>query len=196
MNTPLIRPHNPCAHQPCGSGAPAATLSKGQPAFMGNTKALLKHLSLLLLLLLTPLSMAAIDTYEFETEEQRARFYEVSSELRCPKCQNQNIADSDAPIATDLRREVHRMVIEGKNNNEIVGFMVERYGDFVRYKPALTPATVVLWFAPAAMLLGGFIILVVMLRRRQKALREAAANPLSKDEQQRLQSLLEREEDA
>ena len=163
---------------------------------MGNTKALLKHLSLLLLLLLTPLSMAAIDTYEFDTEEQRARFYEVSSELRCPKCQNQNIADSDAPIATDLRREVHRMVIEGKNNNEIVGFMVERYGDFVRYKPALTPATVVLWFAPAVMLLGGFIILVVMLRRRQKALREAAANPLSKDEQQRLQSLLEREEDA
>ena len=163
---------------------------------MDNTKALLKHLSLLLLLLLTPLALAAIDTYEFETEEQRARFYEVSSELRCPKCQNQNIADSDAPIATDLRREVHRMVIEGKNNNEIVGFMVERYGDFVRYKPALTPATVVLWFAPAVMLLGGFIILVVMLRRRQKALREAAANPLSKDEQQRLQSLLEREEDA
>ncbi|MFA5677979.1 MAG: cytochrome c-type biogenesis protein [Pseudomonas sp.] len=155
-----------------------------------------KRIWLVLLMLLAPVAMAAIDTYEFETEEQRARFYEVSSELRCPKCQNQNIADSDAPIATDLRREVHRMLLEGKDNNEIVDFMVERYGDFVRYKPALTPATMVLWFAPAAMLLGGFIILVIMLRRRQKALREAAANPLSKDEQQRLQSLLEREEDA
>ena len=79
---------------------------------------------------------------------------------------------------------------------DTVDFMVERYGEFVRYKPALTPATLVLWLAPAVMPLGGFIILVVMLRRRQKALREAAANPLSKDEQQRLQSLLEREADA
>lgn len=148
------------------------------------------------LLLFAPLALAAIDTYEFETEEQRARFYEVSSELRCPKCQNQNIADSDAPIATDLRREVHRMLLEGKDNGEIVDFMVMRYGDFVRYKPALTPATAVLWFAPGVMLLGGFIILIVMLRRRQRAQREAAAKPLSKDEQQRLQSLLEREEDA
>ena len=148
------------------------------------------------LLLFAPLALAAIDTYEFETEEQRARFYEVSSELRCPKCQNQNIADSDAPIATDLRREVHRMLVEGKDNKEIVDFMVVRYGDFVRYKPALTPATAVLWFAPGVMLLGGFIILIVMLRRRQRAQREAAAKPLSKDEQQRLQSLLEREEDA
>lgn len=156
----------------------------------------LRRAWLLLLLLLAPVALAAIDTYEFETEEQRARFYEVSSELRCPKCQNQNIADSDAPIATDLRREVHRMLVEGKDNKEIVDFMVVRYGDFVRYKPALTPATAVLWFGPGAMLLGGFIILIVMLRRRQRAQREAAANPLSKDEQQRLQSLLEREEDA
>lgn len=157
---------------------------------------LIKQSWLLVLMLLAPVALAAIDTYEFETEEQRARFYEVSGELRCPKCQNQNIADSDAQIAMDLRREVHRMITEGKNNNEILDFMVQRYGDFVRYKPALTPATVVLWFAPAAMLLGGFIILIVMLRRRQRALRETAADPMSKDEQQRLQSLLEREEDA
>lgn len=156
----------------------------------------LRHLGLLLLVLLAPVALAAIDTYDFETEEQRARFYEVSSELRCPKCQNQNIADSDAPIATDLRREVHRMLLEGKDNNEIVDFMVARYGDFVRYKPALTPATAVLWFAPGVMLLGGLIVLVIMLRRRRAALRAAVANPMSKDEQQRLQSLLEREEDA
>ncbi|GGI93882.1 cytochrome c-type biogenesis protein [Halopseudomonas pertucinogena] len=160
------------------------------------TTALMHRGWLLLMLLLAPVALAAIDTYEFETEEQRQRFYQVSGELRCPKCQNQNIADSDAPIATDLRREVHRMLMEGKDNREIIDFMVERYGDFVRYKPALSPATVVLWFGPAAMLLGGFIILIVMLRRRQRALREAAAHPLSKDEQQRLQSLLEREEDS
>lgn len=195
MSKSLIR-HVSAPHQPRGRGALAPTLSTGQPKPINSINTLIKYCSVLVMLLLAPFALAAIDTYEFETEEQRARFYQVSGELRCPKCQNQNIADSDAPIATDLRREVHRMLLEGKNNNEIIDFMVERYGDFVRYKPALTPATAVLWFAPAAMLLGGFMILVVMLRRRQKALREAAANPLSKDEQQRLQSLLEREEDA
>ena len=156
----------------------------------------MRWLWLLVLALMAPLALAAIDTYEFDTEEQRQRFYQLSSELRCPKCQNQNIADSDAPIAMDLRREVYRMLNEGKDNEEIVDFLVARYGEFVRYKPALTPATAILWFGPAAMLLTGFIVLLVMLRRRQKALREAAGKSLSQDEQRRLQSLLEREEDS
>lgn len=157
---------------------------------------MIRWLGFLLALSLAPLTLAAIDTYEFETEAQRQQFYQVSSELRCPKCQNQNIADSDAPIAMDLRREVYRMVTEGKSDQQILDFMVSRYGDFVRYKPALTPATMVLWFAPAALLLGGFIFLLVLLRRRQHALRDTAAQHLSQDEQRRLQSLLEREEDS
>lgn len=157
---------------------------------------MIRWLGFLLALSLAPLSLAAIDTYEFETEAQRQQFYQVSSELRCPKCQNQNIADSDAPIAMDLRREVYRMVTEGKSDQQILDFMVSRYGDFVRYKPALTPATMVLWFAPAVLLLGGFIFLLVLLRRRQHALRDTAAQHLSQDEQRRLQSLLEREEDS
>lgn len=157
---------------------------------------MIRWLGVFLVSMLAPLALAAVDTFEFETEAQRQQFYQVSSELRCPKCQNQNIADSDAPIATDLRREVHRMVVEGKDDREILDFMVSRYGDFVRYKPALTPATVVLWFAPGALLLGGFVFLIVLLRRRQRALRESATQHLSQDEQQRLQSLLEREEDS
>ncbi|HIZ49617.1 MAG TPA: cytochrome c-type biogenesis protein CcmH [Candidatus Pseudomonas excrementavium] len=157
---------------------------------------MIRWLGFLLALSLAPLTLAAIDTYEFETEAQRQQFYQVSSELRCPKCQNQNIADSDAPIAMDLRREVYRMVTEGKSDQQILDFMVSRYGDFVRYKPALTPATMVLWFAPAVLLLGGFIFLLVLLRRRQHALRDTAAQHLSQDEQRRLQSLLEREEDS
>ncbi|MEZ2745434.1 cytochrome c-type biogenesis protein [Halopseudomonas bauzanensis] len=157
---------------------------------------MIRWLGFLLALSLAPLTLAAIDTYEFETEAQRQQFYQVSSELRCPKCQNQNIADSDAPIAMDLRREVYRMVAEGKSDQQILDFMVSRYGDFVRYKPALTPATMVLWFAPAVLLLGGFIFLLVLLRRRQHALRDTAAQHLSQDEQRRLQSLLEREEDS
>ncbi|SDR98255.1 cytochrome c-type biogenesis protein CcmH [Halopseudomonas litoralis] len=155
-----------------------------------------RWLNVLLLSMLAPLALAAVDTFEFETEAQRQQFYQVSSELRCPKCQNQNIADSDAPIAMDLRREVHRMVTEGKDDQQILEFMVSRYGDFVRYKPALTPATVVLWFAPGVLLLGGFVFLIVLLRRRQRALRASATQHMSQDEQQRLQSLLEREEDS
>ncbi|MBQ0777859.1 MAG: cytochrome c-type biogenesis protein CcmH [Pseudomonas sp.] len=147
---------------------------------------------LMALLAFVPVSLAAIDTYEFDTEEQRARFYQLSGELRCPKCQNQNIADSNSPIANDLRREIFRMLEEGQSNDQIVEFMVMRYGDFVRYKPALTAQTAVLWFAPAVFLLAGFIGLVVMLRRRQRALRNTADQHLNADEQQRLKSLLEK----
>ena len=97
---------------------------------------------------------AAIDTYEFADDAERARFRELTQELRCPKCQNQDIADSNAPIATDLRREIYRMLGEGKSNQQIIDFMVDRYGDFVRYKPALTGKTAVLWFGPLALLVG------------------------------------------
>lgn len=150
----------------------------------------------LLLLTLAGSAWAAVDTFDFESQAQRDRFYQLSSELRCPKCQNQNIADSDAPIAMDLRREVHRMVVEGKSDHEVIEFMVSRYGDFVRYKPALTAATAVLWFAPAVLLGGGLLVLLTMLRRRQRAMRDTSPQHLSQQEQQRLQSLLEREEDS
>lgn len=151
-----------------------------------------RSLLLIVALVISVSALAAIDTYEFETDEQRARFYQLSSELRCPKCQNQNIADSNAPIANDLRREIFRMLDEGQSNDQIVEFMVMRYGEFVRYKPALTAQTAVLWFAPAFFLLAGLLGLVVMLRRRQRALRSSAGQHLNADEQQRLQSLLEK----
>mgnify|MGYP003679723066 FL=1 len=146
----------------------------------------------MLALTMSVAAMAAIDIYEFDTEEQRARFYQLSNELRCPKCQNQNIADSNSPIATDLRREIFRMLDEGQSNDQITEFMVMRYGEFVRYKPALTAQTAVLWFAPAFFLLAGLTGLVVMLRRRQRALRANEGQHLNADEQQRLKSLLEK----
>ena len=99
-------------------------------------------------LTLTGVAHAAIDTYEFANDAERERFRELTKELRCPKCQNQDIADSNAPIATDLRREIFRMLGEGKDNQQILDFMVARYGDFVLYKPALTGKTAVLWFDP------------------------------------------------
>jgi cytochrome c-type biogenesis protein CcmH len=152
---------------------------------------MIKTMGLLILMLLAPLSLAAIDTYDFETEEQRARFYQLGSELRCPKCQNQNIADSNAPIATDLRREIYRLLNEGHSNKEIVEFMVMRYGDFVRYSPALTAQTAVLWFAPAVFLLIGFGALAFMLRQRRRAL-AAPDKALSDQERERLQNLLKK----
>ena len=94
-------------------------------------------------LTLTGVAHAAIDTYEFANDAERDRFRELTKELRCPKCQNQDIADSNAPIATDLRREIYRMLGEGKDNQQILDFMVARYGDFVLYKPALTSKTAV-----------------------------------------------------
>ncbi|WP_373186112.1 cytochrome c-type biogenesis protein [Halopseudomonas sp.] len=148
-------------------------------------------LMVLFALLLASFGALAIDTYEFDSEEQRERFYYLSTELRCPKCQNQNIADSNAPIATDLRREIYRMLQEDRSNEEIIDFMVARYGEFVRYRPALTAETAVLWFAPAVFLIVGLLVLVVMLRRRQKAFKAGGAEHLSSEDQQRLKTLLE-----
>ena len=136
---------------------------------------------------------AAIDTYEFAKDGDRERFRELTKELRCPKCQNQDIADSNAPIAADLRREIFRMLGEGKSNPQIVDFMVDRYGDFVRYKPALSGRTWLLWFGPGILLVGGFVVLAVIVRRRRGAAAQGAAQ-LSVEERERLAKLLEKEQ--
>ena len=141
---------------------------------------------------------AAIDAYEFDSEEQRHRYLEFTRELRCPKCQNQNLADSNAPIATDLRRELHRLLAEGRTDPEIVEFMVSRYGDYVLYKPPVERKTWLLWLAPVAMLGGGIMVLAGLLRRarsnRLDARRQAAeAVALSDQERRRLDDLLQDE---
>lgn len=108
----------------------------------------------LLFLLLLPLpALAAIDAYPFPNDEMRERYNVLIDELRCPQCLNTNIAGSDAMIAKDLRREVHRLVLEGKSDDEILEFMHERYGDFILYKPRVNTRTVVLWFGPVLLLL-------------------------------------------
>ncbi|RMT83945.1 cytochrome c-type biogenesis protein [Pseudomonas viridiflava] len=136
------------------------------------------------------LAQAAIDAYTFRDEAERARYAELTRELRCPKCQNQDIADSNAPIAADLRKEIYRMLGEGRSNQQIIEFMVDRYGDFVRYKPALTSRTWLLWFGPAGLLLGGLAVMTVIVRRRRD-LTAGHVDTLSDEERQRLAHLLD-----
>ncbi|WLH81008.1 MULTISPECIES: cytochrome c-type biogenesis protein [unclassified Pseudomonas] len=137
---------------------------------------------------------AAIDTYQFASDAERERFRELTKELRCPKCQNQDIADSNAPIAADLRKEIFRMLGEGKDNQQIIDFMVDRYGDFVRYKPALTGKTALLWFGPAGLLLAGVVVMVVIIRRRRPA-PDDGSDALSPEERKRLDQLLDTKTD-
>ena len=134
---------------------------------------------------------AAIDAYTFKSEAERARYSELTKELRCPKCQNQDIADSNAPIAADLRKEIYRMLGEGQSNQQIIDFMVDRYGEFVRYKPELSARTWLLWFGPAGLLLGGVLLIgVIVVRRRSK--RTTDTQVLSNEERQRLAHLLDK----
>ena len=146
-------------------------------------------------LTLTGVAHAAIDTYEFANDAERDRFRELTKELRCPKCQNQDIADSNAPIATDLRREIFRMLGEGKDNQQIIDFMVDRYGDFVRYKPALTGKTAVLWFGPLALLVGGLVVIGVIVVRRRRTEQTEGSDTLSAEERKRLDTLLDKTKD-
>ena len=140
-------------------------------------------------------AQAAVDTYEFKDDAERARYRVLIEELRCPKCQNQNIADSDAPIAMDLRREIYRMLGEGKSNEEIVDFLVDRYGDFVRYNPPVNARTWLLWYGPFGLLGLGAIVLCVLVLRRRKVEKAPAQVALSKAERERLDALLKENRD-
>lgn len=144
-------------------------------------------LSLVLAITVRPVA-AAVEVYDFSRDEDYARYRQLTVELRCPKCQNQNIADSNAEIARDLRQEVHRLIEEGRSNDEVVDYMVSRYGDFVRYRPPLDAQTLVLWVGPFVLLAIGIgVVLGLARRKRQEA---DAAGTVSVEERERLTALL------
>ncbi|HBW82653.1 MAG TPA: cytochrome c-type biogenesis protein CcmH [Gammaproteobacteria bacterium] len=135
-----------------------------------------------------PVIYAQVDTFEFQTEEQQQRFRQLSDELRCPMCQNTNLTGSSGGVAEDLRREIHRMIMEGMTNEEIEQFMFERYGDFIFYKPRLRMETLFLWFGPLIFLvIGGAAAFVISRRAQQK---ERKASELDDAQREKLQALL------
>lgn len=119
------------------------------------------------IMLLLPISSMAIDTGKaFDDPELQARYEHIIEEVRCLKCQNQSIKDSNAFLADDLRREIRRMLNEGMTDKEIYNFLVERYGEFALYRPRFSGKTLLLWLAPALLLLGGGLLLANIIRRR------------------------------
>lgn len=151
----------------------------------------MKYLVLLLLILFSTTSLAVIETYSFEDEVLEKRYHDFVEELRCPKCQNQNLAGSNSPIAKDLRRELHRLLDDGKSDQEVVNYMVSRYGDFILYRPRFNPETALLWLAPGIFLMIGCILMIrVFLRQRVSAEHVDKSTSLDEKEQQALDSLL------
>ncbi len=120
----------------------------------------------------------------FDNAAQEARFKELTAELRCLVCQNQSLADSAAPLAEDLRREIHGMMLAGASDQEIADFLVARYGDFVLYRPPFKPSTYLLWAGPLILLALGLGVSVHVVRRR------AGDPPLAEVERRRARRLL------
>jgi len=117
-------------------------------------------------------AFAASEPLIFTDAEQEARFQQMTLELRCLVCQNQNLADSDAPLAQDLRKEIYNMMQDGRTNDEIKQFLIDRYGDFVLYMPPVKSNTLVLWLMPAILLFGGALVVLIVVRKRTLSPRE------------------------
>lgn len=138
---------------------------------------------------------SVIETYEFSAPDLEARYRVLSQELRCPKCQNQNIADSNAPISQDLRALLYEQLESGASDRAILEDMVARYGEFVRYRPDTRGVALWLWLAPALMLAAGFTLLMILLRRGRKPAREGEAE-LTPEERQRLEQMISKKASA
>lgn len=137
----------------------------------------------ILLLLFSSTLFARIETHQFDSPQDEARYKTLTEELRCLVCQNQNIASSNAELAQDLRDQTYKMVQQGKSNDEIIAYMVDRYGDFVLYRPPFEPSTLLLWIGPFIILFGGIGFIIIYIRRRAVAVEpELSAEQLARAE--------------
>jgi len=136
--------------------------------------------ALLACLALVPVAGAVDSGQRFEDPAEQSRYERVIRDLRCLVCRSESIADSNAPLAKDLRREVETLMRAGRSDEEIYAFMTERYGDFVLLQPPVAPRTWLLWAAPALFLAGGIAVVLVVVRRRARV---ARADPAALDEE-------------
>lgn len=150
-----------------------------------------KHLMMILLVLLActaNYSVAQVDVRQFDSPAQEAQYRAMIEELRCPKCQNQNLAGSDAPIAQDLKQKTFELVKAGQTDQQIRDYMASRYGDFISYRPPVRPSTWVLWFLPPVVLVLALMGWLLTVRRRSQ--RRPKAVGLTATEQAKLDQLL------
>lgn len=133
-------------------------------------------------LLISTLALAAVDPLPFTDDAERERYRDLAGELRCMVCQNQSLADSDAPLAKDLRRELFELMRSGKNDDEIKTYLTDRYGDFVLYNPPLDGRTWWLWFGPGLLALIALAAVVFIVRRRRQTSHTDALRPVEGEE--------------
>jgi len=150
----------------------------------------MKKLIILMSVLLSFSVAAVIDVYTFESDEQEALFKTLTTELRCPKCQNNNLADSNASLAKDMRQKTYTLVQQGKTEDEIVDYWVDRFGNFVIYKPPVTIATSILWIGPGLFVFLGIFIIVRNSRRRADASSDVEDDELTDADKDRLANIL------
>lgn len=146
-----------------------------------------RFLGLVLSLLFTGAVYAAGELLTFDNESLRERYTELTFQFRCPKCLNQNVADSNAPISEDIRQKTYEMLHQGFSDQEIIDFMVDRYTEFVIYKPQMSFITIWLWVLPFALLLGGLFVVRQLVTKSDTATTET----ISEEESLRLKKLLE-----
>jgi len=165
----------------CGSGFSRDALgtlrqkaSRPKPLPQGS---LLRLLLAALLSLAGALHAQAIEPMPFANHAQELRFQHLTHQLRCPMCQNETLADSNAPIARDLRNQIFQMMQQGKSDDEIKQYLVARYSDFVLYDPPLTRGTWLLWFGPLLILLGGGGVVLVAIRKRGRMPANGSSGP-------------------
>ena len=146
-----------------------------------------RHCWILCCLLMLPVSVLAnIEAYQFDSIAEEDKFKKMIKELRCPKCQNQNLSDSNAPLAKDLRQKVYNMVKQGKAEQEITQYMIDRYGNFITYRPPMTIGTMILWFGPFFLLISALIMMTMRIKNKTADLNQ----PLTEEEKHRLQSIM------
>lgn len=153
----------------------------------------MKKLFSLLILTSSLATAAPVEFNQFDNPQQEADYKTLISELRCPQCQNNNIADSNATIATDMRAKTLELLKQGKSKDEVVSYMIERYGNFVTYNPPITPATILLWVMPVLLILFG-IGLILSRKKKTQAVENQRSVAKSTIDQDRLDKILNKDE--